>query len=272
MSHAAIESGPAQAAPGWPDRSRSPARCRTPGRPLVLLVSTEADSAAIARAWSGQAADVRPCPSPVAALVLVGRMWPDMVVIGDPDGPIGPVEFLRAVREVDVTVPVIVGVDDRQQRMGPDALSAGATAVVPRPFCAGDLLRRLHATAGDAPPIGPLPLDVGRLRVDGAAPRMWLDGVETVLPPLEFRLLRYLAERQGEILPRRELLIAAWGDRPTVSSNSLSVHLARLRGRLGRGSGAEWIRPIRGIGYQLLVPPRLPTESAAGGSRRRAAR
>src|SRR5664279_4378961 len=131
--------------------------------------------------------------------------------------PDRPVEFLRAVREVDGTVPVIVGVDDRQPRMGPDALSAGATAVVPRPFCAGDLLRRLHATAGDEPPIGPLPLNVGRLRVDGAAPRMWLDGVETVLPPLEFRLLRYLAERQGEILPRRELLIAAWGDRPTVS-------------------------------------------------------
>lgn len=120
--------------------------------------------------------------------------------------------------------------------------------------------RLLYSTNGAAHLIKPLPIDLGRLRVDGAAPRMWLDGMETVLPAMEFLLLRYLAERHGEILPRRELLTAAWGDRPSVSSNSLAVHLARLRNRLEGDIGEDWIRPIRGIGYQFLVPPRLPTQ------------
>jgi hypothetical protein len=92
MSYAAIDRGAGWASPGRPNRSRSPDRSRTPGRLLVLLVSTEADSAAIAHAWSGKAADVQPCTDAVAALVLVGRLWPDLVVIGDPDGSIGPVE------------------------------------------------------------------------------------------------------------------------------------------------------------------------------------
>ena len=56
-----------------------------------------------------------------------------------------------------------------------------------------------------------LPIDLGRLRVDGAATRIWVDGVESLIPAMEFVLLRYLAERHGEIVTREELVSAALG-------------------------------------------------------------
>ncbi len=232
------------------------ARSPSPGRLYVLVAAAGAESDALQHAWTGQAVDVQPCPNLASALVLVGRLSPHMVVVGDWAGPLGPVEFVQSLREVDTEVPVIVGVDDAQTGLDSQLLATGVTAIVRRPFAPGKLLRLLHASQEVPFEAKPLPIDLGRLRVDGVSPRIWLDGVESTIPAMEYLLLRYLAERHGEILPRRELLTAAWGEGATRSSNSLAVHLHRLRTRLD-GDGGEWIRPIRNIGYQFLVPPRV---------------
>ena len=74
---------------------------------------------------------------------------------------------------------------------------------------------------------------------------------------MEFRLLRYLAERHGEIVPRTELEAAAWGDGVMARSNSLNVHIARLRRRFQSGFAADWICSVRGFGYRLIVPAQV---------------
>jgi DNA-binding response OmpR family regulator len=239
------------------------ARSHSPGRLYVLVAATRLETDALQHAWIGQAVDVQPCPNLAAALVLIGRLSPQSVVVGDWTGPLGPVNFVESLREIDTEVPVIVGIDDAQTSLGSDLLAAGATAIVRRPFAPAKVLRILHACQDVPFEIRPLPIDLGRLRVDGVSPRIWLDGVESTLPAMEYLLLRYLAERHGEILPRRELLEAAWGEGATRSSNSLAVHMHRLRGRL-EGDGGQWIRPIRNIGYQFLVPPRRPGTSKPG--------
>ena len=222
----------------------------------MLVAATRVDSDVLQHAWIGQAVDVQPCPNLAAALVLIGRLSPHMVVVGDWTGPLGPVDFVESLREVDTEVPVIVGIDDAAPPgLGSELLTAGVTAIVRRPFAPAKVLRLLHASQDVPFETRPLPIDLGRLRVDGVSPRIWLDGVESTLPAMEYLLLRYLAERHGEILPRRELLEAAWGEGASRSSNSLAVHMHRLRARL-EADGGEWIRPIRNIGYQFLVPPR----------------
>ena len=230
-------------------------RSHSPGRLYVLLAATRGETDALQHAWTGQAVDVQPCPNLASALLLIGRLSPQMVVVGEWTGPLDPVKFIESLREIDTEVPVIVGIDDAQTGLGSDLLAAGATAIVRRPFAPAKVLHLLHASQDVPFETRPLPIDLGRLRVDGVSPRIWLDGVETTLPAMEYLLLRYLAERHGEILPRRELLEAAWGKGATRSSNSLAVHIHRLRGRL-EGDGGQWIRPIRNIGYQFLVPPR----------------
>lgn len=226
-------------------------------RRVVLMVSSTVEAEDLTQAWTGQAVDVRVCCTLTAALLLTGRVDPAVVVIGGVHGPLGPIDFLRTLRAEDVDTPVILGLDDTQGGLGVDALTAGATAIMRRPFSAEDLLRILSFTSpqGHHIPVRPLPIDLGgRLRVDGVSPRMWLDGVETLLPPTEHLLLRYLACRPGEILPRTDLVNAVWGELGSRSSNTLSVHLGRLRRRLEGGTGDDWIRPVRGFGYQFLVP------------------
>jgi len=102
----------------------------------------------------------------------------------------------------------------------------------------------------------PLTIDLGRLRVDSAVPQMWLDGRRISLPPMEFLVLRFLAERIGELVTRQEILDAVWGENTSTRSTTLTVHMLRLRKRFGDDdANPQWIRAIRGLGYQFNVPP-----------------
>jgi len=242
-------------------------RVRAPDRLLVFLACGRAESDRLRHAWSGQAIDIEATPDLAVALIRIGQVGPAMVVVGEPGGVLGPIDFLTALREVDARTPVIVGLGEDSSQLGSDALKAGATAVVRRPFSAEALLGLLDSgvTGGGAFRVRPLPIDLGRLRVDGSATRIWVDGTEKLIPAMEFVLLRFLAERHGEIVTRRELVSAAWGADARVPSNSLNVHLARLRRRFPADAGEDWIRPVRGVGYQFVVPRGMSAQHAAAG-------
>jgi DNA-binding response OmpR family regulator len=255
--------------PDSPDAWRA-GRLRSPQRLLVLLACGQAENERLQEAWVGQAIDVLYGADLAVALARIGQSRPDMVVVGDAGGRLGPVDFLVALRQVDADTAVIVGLDDARPELGAEVLAAGATAVVRRPFSPEVVLRLMDSssTGEGAFRVRPLPIDVGRLRVDGAATRIWVDGVETLIPAMEFLLLRYLAERHGEIVTREELVSAGWGAGAQVPSNSLNVHLARIRRRFPADRGVDWLRPVRGIGYQLIVPPGIAVTElpAATGS------
>jgi DNA-binding response OmpR family regulator len=254
---------------------------RAAERLLVLLACRPGEAAELRSAWVGQAVDIEHSTDLGTVLYLAGRVSPDVIVIGTVDGALPVAEFLRALRQVDRSTPVVVGVAGRAagavQAGAPgvgaeDPQSTGAgtgvTRSVPLPLDAAAVLAAIEDCVGPESPFRtrPMLLDLGRLRVDGAGPRIWVDDVQCVIPPMEYLLLRYLAERPGQIISRTELASAAWDEPVTRHSNSLSVHVARLRRRFCDIAGEPWIRPVRGFGYQLTVPEaRIP---AAGQPRR----
>ena len=67
---------------------------------------------------------------------------------------------------------------------------------------------------------------------------------------IEFRLLRLLVERLGELVPHRDLLDAGWNDVPDPDPLWLKSHVARLRDKLV-GLGAPTPVAVRAVGYRL---------------------
>ncbi|MBW0105864.1 response regulator transcription factor [Pseudonocardia sp. KRD291] len=227
------------------------------GQLAVLLVTGPADAQVLARALAGQLLELEHVADPAEALLAIGRTCPDVVILGPNDGSLDPVAFLQVIRTHEPDLPVVVGVTSTEEDLAGPAARLGA-AVLAHPFDPDRLLQILRSLVTGRRQIEPRPLllDLGRLRIDSAAPRIWLDGALIKLPMREHLLLRYLAERRDAVVSRRELITALWGADDARSSNSLAVHILRLRRRLGGDdSQAQWIEAIRGLGYQLSIPP-----------------
>ncbi|MCY9786394.1 response regulator transcription factor [Nocardiopsis sp. EMB25] len=228
------------------------------GRPLLLVGESDGRAANELRALlADEPIDVLFCAEAPRALLLLGREGPDAVLLGAMDGPIDSLEFLRIVRSSDRVLPVVVGVPSGDASYADTARSLGATLTVERPYGAADLVPSVRALLRGLvrDPHGSAPIDLGRLRVDGEAPAFRLDGALVALPPTEHLLLRHLARNVDAVVPRQELVRAAWAGDADVRSNTLNVHIMRLRRRLGDDRARpRWISTVHGVGYRLTVP------------------
>lgn len=226
--------------------------------PMVLVVDDDKDAVtALAEGLRGQPYTVQACLEPAEALLIVGRLRPDLVVLAPVGGLISSLEFLELVRQGDPDLPILVAAAPSDGDFVARA-STAANIVVPKPYRTQELavIVQSYLNSVAIHEARRSTIDLGRLRIDGAAPQMWLDGDCVRLPPREYLLLRYLAERPGMVVPRTELVHAVWGSNAT-NSNTLTVHIARLRKRFGDDEhDPEWLRAIRGLGYQFQVPER----------------
>jgi two-component system phosphate regulon response regulator PhoB len=116
-------------------------------------------------------------------------------------------------------------------------------------FRLGELELRIGAelrrrTNGDALPM----LEMGELKIDRRAHRVWVGAEEVALTNLEYDLLRTLCERTGEVLSRAVLLRDIWGVDAGVTARTIDAHVKRLREKLGASSTC--VETVRGVGYR----------------------
>jgi DNA-binding response OmpR family regulator len=182
---------------------------------------------------------------------------PDLVVLdlGLPD--LDGHAVLRMIRAVS-QVPVIVATarDDEQAIIG--VLDDGADDYLVKPFSTGQLEARIRAVLRRVAAGGSrrAPTIVDTLVVDAAARKATLDGAPLDLTPREFDLLRYLAERSGQVVTKRELLAEVWHQPYGGAEKTVDVHLSWLRRKLGETAGQpRLLHTVRGVGVRLGEPP-----------------
>lgn len=160
-------------------------------------------------------------------------------------------EVLSAARARQLQTPFLMltardATTDRVQ-----ALDAGADDYLVKPFDYAELLARVRALlrrpGGDRAP----QLCCGGLVLDPATREAHGPAGPVALTAREFALLELLARRSPSIVARRSIALQAWPDEvEAVGSNTIEVHVARLRAKLV-GCGAR-IETVRGAGYRLV--------------------
>jgi two-component system phosphate regulon response regulator PhoB len=132
----------------------------------------------------------------------------------------------------------------------------GADDYVVKPFSTRELLLRVQVSLRRAPPPAEPPGSVsfGRLRFDRAAHRVWVDGSEIDLSPLQLRLLVALFDRRrSRVQTRKDLLEKVWGVVTGVGPRTIDLHVKRLREKLG--AAGDYIETVRGVGYRFAGDP-----------------
>ncbi len=161
-------------------------------------------------------------------------------------------QMIRAVSRVPVIVATARGEDDEIVR----TLDAGADDYLVKPFSAQQLEARVRAVlrraAGDAEQSI---THVAGLIMDARSREAKLDGNSLDLSPKEFDLLFYLAERVGEVIPKRELLAEVWREPYGGADRTVDVHLSWLRKKLGESAAQpRYLRTVHGVGIKLVEP------------------
>jgi two-component system KDP operon response regulator KdpE len=155
------------------------------------------------------------------------------------------------------SLPIIVlsAVGDEREKVR--ALDAGADDYVTKPFGTDELLARLRATLRRATEDGREPrITVGELTVDLAARIVTRGDTEVHLTPIEFDLLRVLAQHRGRLVTQRQLLHEVWGPGYEAETHYLRVHVAHIRSKLEpEPSRPRYLITEPGVGYRLRDEP-----------------
>ena len=134
-------------------------------------------------------------------------------------------------------------------------LKIGADDYLTKPFEVMELLARIEALlrrAANKFQGSPETFRFGNVRIDfkGAEVRKNAELVE--LSAMEFKLLQYFIEHQGEVLKRDELLDEVWGYDAMPTTRTVDVHIAWLRQKLEENPRyPQYIHTVHGFGYKF---------------------
>lgn len=158
-------------------------------------------------------------------------------------------EALRRLRAAAQPVPVLIlsARDQLQDRVA--GLDAGADDYLMKPFDMDELRARIRARLRRTVEPPQHQLAVGPLLIDSENFSVRQNDQPVSLSRREFVLLLALARQPGRVLTRDRLEQELYGWSEDVESNALEVHVHHLRKKLG----ADLIRTVRGVGYQLVV-------------------
>jgi DNA-binding response OmpR family regulator len=161
-------------------------------------------------------------------------------------------DLVTRLRQAGSAVPVLMltARDTPADRI--TGLDAGADDYLVKPFDFGELLARLRALqrrpAGAQPPL----LVVGELSFDPAAREVRCGGRRPALTVIELGILEILLRRSPGVADRRMIAQHVWDEEADAfGSNTINVHLARLRAKLA--GGAVRIETVRGVGYRIVA-------------------
>lgn len=181
-------------------------------------------------------------------LAILDVMLPDM------DG----FALCRAIRE-NWYFPIIMltaKVEDSDKIMG---LTMGADDYITKPFNPLEVTARVRGQLRRVETYNPALekhreeiYDIRGLVLNIDQHTCTLYGKPIELTPLEFSILAFLCERQGQVVTAEELFEEVWKEKYMDSNNTVMAHIAKIREKLSENARKpKYIKTVWGVGYKI---------------------
>ncbi len=221
----------------------------------VLVVDDEVEMAALlARGLIGEGYEVDVAADGIQAMTLAGEHKYDLAVLDVTMPGMSGFELCRRLRDQVRGIGILLltardAVDDRVR-----GLDAGADDYLTKPFAFAELAARLRALRRREA-VAVSSLEIGGLTIDLETQRISTGDSGTRLSRTEFDLLRLLASRPDEVVPRPEILDTVWGNASYIDPNIVDQYVSYLRKKLDVIGADVRIVTARGVGFRLTAEP-----------------
>ncbi len=221
----------------------------------ILIVEDEAsirDMVAFALRKAGMepvhAADAR------AAQLAIAEKVPDLILLDWMLPGLSGLDLARRLRKEQISreVPIIMLTARGEEMDRVNGLEAGVDDYIVKPFSSRELIARIRAVlrrspGGDGEGI----VELGKLRIDEPAHRVFADGSAVPIGPTEYRLLHFLMTHADRVYSRTQLLDHVWGSSVYVEERTVDVHIRRLRKTLEPFGLDGMVQTVRSAGYRF---------------------
>jgi DNA-binding response OmpR family regulator len=161
------------------------------------------------------------------------------------------IDVVTAIRSRSMSTPVLMltARDTPSDRI--HGLDAGCDDYMVKPFDFQEMLARLRALMRRPSATLGVRLRAGGLSIDPAERQASVNGTALALTPTEYAIVELLVRRSPAVVSRETIANHAWTDAlDPIASNSIDVHVTRLRAKLV-GAGLR-LEAVRSVGYRLV--------------------
>ena len=192
-----------------------------------------------------------------SGLSLIASQCPDLVLLdlGLPD--LDGLNIIRQVRSWSA-VPILVISARTQEKDKVTALDLGADDYITKPFGSSELLARIRTAIRHACRITRgletgLIFCCGDLSIDFAKRKVTVQGRDIHLTQIEYKIVMFLAENNGQVVTYDALMARVWGPFAESDNNRiLRVNMANIRRKLeDNPAEPRYIQTEIGIGYRM---------------------
>ena len=193
-----------------------------------------------------------------AAQGMIAERVPDLILLDWMLPGTSGLELARRLRKEELTrdVPIIMLTARGEETDRVGGLEAGVDDYVVKPFSPRELIARINAvmrrTHGDD---SEGVIELGGLRIDSAAHRVYAADTTVPIGPTEYRLLHFFMTHAERVYTRSQLLDHVWGGSVYVEERTVDVHIRRLRKTLEPFHCDGLVQTVRGAGYRFSTTP-----------------
>jgi DNA-binding response OmpR family regulator len=242
-----------------PDSSTS----RPNPKPLIVVVEDEPDLASLIGQHLERAGmRVQVCNRAAHALKFLQKNFANLVLmdLNLPDQ--GGFELHEELKAANITVPVIFVTANLEEASKIHGLEQGGDDYITKPFSYAELTARIKAVLRRADykedlnltknvRVNTDPFDFCGARVTPVRLEIEFPNNDTIsIGRKELGILSYLNEHHGEVITRKALIHAVWGQHADVRSRSLDQYVVKVRDVFKKkGLDLADFRTVHGIGY-----------------------